>query len=167
MAVSRQPRPRERQPQEQEQGAQKAGYIGQQGQCCNGCTLLSTLTVSLFLSLSYTHTNPHTHTGSADVDSTSEFGIVVTYRLGRLRLLMAAEIDAQQQQQQPQGGQLPYVEMKTYRYDVRVGAAPHALSHMCATEGAGGGWVPGGCEGCAFTAVASLTPKQQPHVCCC
>lgn len=36
---------------------------------------------------------------------------MVTYRLGQLRLLMAAEIDAQQQQP---GGGSAYVEMKTY-----------------------------------------------------
>lgn len=50
------------------------------------------------------------------MDASSEFGIVVTYRLGRLRLLMAAEIDGQQPggAPGPEGGE-PYVEMKTYR----------------------------------------------------
>ena len=49
------------------------------------------------------------------MDATSEFGIVVTYRLGRLRLLMAAEIDAQQPGGQPGPSGTHYVEMKTYR----------------------------------------------------
>jgi hypothetical protein len=53
--------------------------------------------------------------GSSHVDATSEFAAVVTHRLGRLRLLMAAEIDAQQPggEPGPEGG-APYVEMKTY-----------------------------------------------------
>lgn len=55
-------------------------------------------------------------TGGGRVDATSEFGIVVTYRLGQLRMLMAAEIDAQQPggAPGPEGG-VPYVEMKTYK----------------------------------------------------
>lgn len=53
--------------------------------------------------------------GESHVDATSEYGVVVTYRLGRLQVLMAAEVDAQLPggQDGPTGGQ-PYVEMKTY-----------------------------------------------------
>lgn len=53
--------------------------------------------------------------GQSHVDATSEYGVVVTYRLGRLQVLMAAEVDAQLPggQDGPTGGQ-PYVEMKTY-----------------------------------------------------
>lgn len=54
--------------------------------------------------------------GAEHVDATSEFGIVVAYDLGGLKVLMAAEIDAQKPggEPGPEGG-LPYVEMKTYR----------------------------------------------------
>lgn len=71
--------------------------------------------------------SPVLRAGGGVVDATSEFGIVVTYRLGRLQLLMAAEIDAQQPggQHGPAGG-APYVEMKTYTY-VSAASIGHAI----------------------------------------
>jgi hypothetical protein len=61
------------------------------------------------------------------VDATSEFATVVRYKLGRHRVVMAAEIDAaaaptggagapgQQQQQQQQEQRPQYVELKCYK----------------------------------------------------
>ena len=70
--------------------------------------------------------------GANEVDATSEFATVVTYRLGQLRLLMAAEIDAQQQ---PQQGEPPppqtYVEMKTYGYAAAAAAVTLSVAACC------------------------------------
>eukprot|EP00879_Flechtneria_rotunda_P007322 GHRR01007681.1.p2 GENE.GHRR01007681.1~~GHRR01007681.1.p2 ORF type:complete len:214 (+),score=61.48 GHRR01007681.1:700-1341(+) len=54
-------------------------------------------------------------TGQEYVDATSEFAVVVQYRLGRHQLVMAAEVDAVTEQGEGPAGGRPYVEMKTYR----------------------------------------------------
>jgi hypothetical protein len=75
-----------------------------------------------------------------DVDATSEFATVVRYKLGRHRVVMAAEIDAQappeaqekgEQQQaqqggQRQGGQRQYMELKSYK----IPGHPRAEANM-------------------------------------
>jgi len=56
--------------------------------------------------------------GSEEVDPSSEFGIVVLYRLGAHTILMGAEVDGFDPQAPPDCGPTngkPYVEMKTYR----------------------------------------------------
>ena len=56
--------------------------------------------------------------GSEEVDPSSEFGIVVLYRLGAHTILMGAEVDGFDPQAPPDCGPIngkPYVEMKTYR----------------------------------------------------
>ncbi|WIA33467.1 hypothetical protein OEZ86_006597 [Tetradesmus obliquus] len=54
-------------------------------------------------------------TGQDHVDSSSEFAVLVQYRLGSHSVLMAAEIDcAKEEGDGPDGGR-PYVELKTYK----------------------------------------------------
>eukprot|EP00882_Tetradesmus_deserticola_P008906 GHRQ01009396.1.p1 GENE.GHRQ01009396.1~~GHRQ01009396.1.p1 ORF type:complete len:230 (+),score=74.13 GHRQ01009396.1:768-1457(+) len=55
-------------------------------------------------------------TGQEHVDSSSEFAVLVQYRLGSHSVLMAAEIDcAKEEGDGPIEGE-PYVELKTYRW---------------------------------------------------
>lgn len=52
------------------------------------------------------------------MDSSSEFAVLVQYRLGSHSVLMAAEIDcAKEEGDGPDGGR-PYVELKTYKWVV-------------------------------------------------
>jgi hypothetical protein len=54
--------------------------------------------------------------GQHHVDSSSEFAVLVQYKLGNHSVLMAAEVDcAKQEGDGPIGGQ-PYVELKTYKW---------------------------------------------------
>lgn len=55
------------------------------------------------------------HAGSSTVDSTSEFAILVSYKLKGLNIIMAAEVDCYDSQQAAAGCNPAYLELKTYK----------------------------------------------------
>lgn len=72
-------------------------------------------------------------TGQGHVDATSEFAVLVQYKLGAHSILMAAEVDAMKEEGDgPEEGR-PYVELKTYRWGETDRQLSGSLCRKCDT----------------------------------